>query len=72
MIELAEDLPTFEVNRHTITHRNPKMITNGIMACQEAFIEIDTTKMSQTFIQLLMHHMGNGEIRVRMAEKATS
>lgn len=72
MIELAENLPTFEVNRHTITHRNPKMITDGIMVCKEAYIEIETTKMSQTFIQLLMHHMGEGHIRVRMAEKEQS
>lgn len=68
-IELAEDIPFFDVRDTTITHRNPKMITDGIMVCQEAYIEIETTKMSQTFIQLLMHHMGEGHIRVRMAEK---
>jgi hypothetical protein len=68
-IELAEDPPLFDVYGSTITHRNPKMIIDGIMVCQEAFIEIDTTKMSQTFVHLLMHHMGEGHIKVRIAEK---
>ena len=67
-IELAEDIPFFDVRDTTITHRNPKMITDGIMVCQEAYIEINTKSMSQTFIQLLMHHMGEGHIKVRMAE----
>jgi hypothetical protein len=68
-IELADDTPFFDVRGSTITHRNPKMITDGIMVCQEAFIEIDTSKMSQTFVQLLMHHMGEGHIKVHIAEK---
>jgi len=69
MIELAEDLPFFDVHQSTITHRNPKVITDGIMVCQEAYIEVNTKHMSQTFIQLLMHHMGEGHIKVRIAEK---
>ena len=69
MIELAEDLPFFDVHQSTITHRNPKVITDGIMVCQEVYIEVNTKHMSQTFIQLLMHHMGEGHIKVRMAEK---
>lgn len=69
MIELAEDLPFFDVSGNTITHRNPKMVTDGIMVCQEAYIEVNTKHMSQTFIQLLMHHMGEGHIKVRIAEK---
>ena len=68
-IELAEDTPFFDVRGSTITHRNPKMITDGIMVCQEAYIEINNKSMSQTFIQILMHHMGEGHIKVRMAEK---
>ena len=68
-IELADDIPTFDVHQSTITYRNPKMISDGIMVCQEAYIEIDTKTMSQTFIQLLMHHMGEGHIKVRIAEK---
>lgn len=69
MIELAEDIPMFDVHQSTITHRNPKVITDGIMVCQEAYIEVDTKTMSQTFIHLLMHHMGEGHIKVRIAEK---
>ena len=68
-IELADDTPMFDVSGSIITHRNPKMIVDGIMVCQEAYIEIDTTKMSPTFVQLLMHHMGEGHIKVRIAEK---
>lgn len=67
--EPAQDLPLFDVYGSTITHRNPKMIIDGIMACPEAYIEINTTTMSQTFIHLLMHHMGEGHIKVRIAEK---
>ena len=60
-------LPTFSVRENTITHENPTLISDGIMVCQEAFIEIDTTNMSQTFVHLLMHHMGEGNIRVKVA-----
>lgn len=71
MIELAtdNDTPTFEVTHNTITHRNPKVITDGIMMCQEAYIEINATNMSKSFLELLMHHMGEGNIKVRIAEK---
>jgi hypothetical protein len=60
--------PTFSVNQKTITHENPKIISDGLVVCKEAFIEIDTKDMSQTFVHLLMHHMGEGNIRVRMAK----
>ena len=69
MFELAEDIPMFDVHQSTITHRNPKVITDGIMVCQEAYIEVNTKSMSPTFIQLLMHHMGEGHLKVRIAEK---
>ena len=68
-IELAQDLPFFDVHQSTITHRNPKVITDGLVVCQEAYIEVYTKHMSQTFIQLLMHHMSEGHIKVRIAEK---
>ena len=61
-------LPTFSVRDRTITHENPKVISDGLVMCQEAYIEIDTTNMSQTFVQLLMHHMVEGNIRVRVAK----
>jgi hypothetical protein len=61
------ELPTFSVRERTITHENPKVITDGLIVCKEAYIEIDTTHMSQTFVHLLMHHMGEGHIRVKVA-----
>jgi hypothetical protein len=62
------ELPTFSVRERTITHENPTLISDGLVVCQEAYIEIDTTSMSQTFVHLLMHHMGEGNIRVRVAK----
>jgi len=62
------DLPTFSVRDCFITHENPTLISDGLVVCQEAFIEVDTTSMSQTFVQLLMHHMGEGNIRVKVAK----
>jgi hypothetical protein len=61
-------LPTFSMRDRTITHENPTLISDGLVVCQEAFIQIDTTNMSQTFVHLLMHHMGEGNIRVRVAK----
>jgi hypothetical protein len=61
-------LPAFSVRERTLTHENPTLISDGLMVCPEAFIEIDTTSMSQTFVQLLMHHMGEGHIRVKVAK----
>lgn len=61
------ELPTFSVHEHMVTYENPKVITDGIVLYREATIEIDTTGMSQTFLHLLMHHMGEGNIRVKVA-----
>ena len=61
-------LPTFSVRERTITHENPKVVSDGLVVCPEAFIEIDTTTMSNTFVHLLMHHMGEGNIRVKVAK----
>lgn len=61
-------LPTFSVREHMVTHENPKVIIDGIMLYREATIEINTTTMSQTFVHLLMHHMGEGNIRVKVAK----
>ena len=66
------ELPTFEVNKERIVYRNPTVINDGIMVCQEAFIEIDTTRMSQEFLMRLMWHMGEGHVRVLIAEKETT
>ena len=61
------DLPTFSVHERKVTHENPKVITDGIVLYREAHIEVDTTKMSQEFLQRLMWHMGEGHIRVKVA-----
>lgn len=61
-------IPTFTVQNKTITHENPTLLSDGLVVCQEAFIEIDTTSMSQTFVHLLMHHMSEGNIRVKVAK----
>jgi hypothetical protein len=61
------DLPTFSVRENTITHENPTVITDGIMVCKEAYIEIDTSHMGQDFVLRLMYHMGEGHIRVKVA-----
>ena len=62
------ELPTFSVHEHMVTYENPKCITDGIVLYREATIEIDTTTMSQTFVHLLMHHMSEGHIRVKVAK----
>jgi hypothetical protein len=61
-------LPTFSVRDRFITHENPTLINDGLVVCQEAFIEIDTTSMSVEFLHLLMHHMSEGNIRVKVAK----
>jgi hypothetical protein len=61
------DLPTFSVHNSTVTHENPKVIIDGLVLHREAHIEVDTTKMSQEFLQRLMWHMGEGHIRVKVA-----
>jgi hypothetical protein len=60
-------LPTFSVHELMVTYENPKVIIDGIMLYREATIEINTKDMSQTFLHLLMHHMSEGNIRVKVA-----
>lgn len=60
--------PTFSVYQHTMVYENPKVIMDGLVLYREATIEIDTKDMSQTFLHLLMHHMGEGNIRVKVAK----
>jgi len=56
-------IPTFSVHDNKVVYENP--ITDGV--AQEATIEIDTGVMSQTFLHLLMHYMGEGHIRVKVS-----
>jgi hypothetical protein len=62
------ELATFSVRENIITHENPKVISDGLMVCQEAFIEIDVSLMGSEFVQFLMYHMGEGNIRVKVAK----
>ena len=64
---MTEALPTFSVHEHMVTYENPKVITDGIVLYKEATIEIDASKMSQSFLHLLMWHMGEDNIRVKVA-----
>jgi hypothetical protein len=43
-------------------------VVAALVVSQEAFIEIDSTHMSQEFLLKLMYHIGQGNIRVRIAE----
>jgi hypothetical protein len=43
-------------------------VVAAMVVSQEAFIEIDSTHMSQEFLLKLMYHIGQGNIRVRIAE----
>ena len=63
------ELPTFSVHEHRVTYENPKCITDGIVLYREATLEIDTTKMGQEFLLHLMHHLSEGNIRVKVASK---
>ena len=62
------ELPTFSVRDRFITHENPKVINDGLVVCQEAYIQIDTSHMGQEFLLRLMYHMGEGHIRVKVAK----
>jgi len=62
------ELPTFSVRDRFITHENPTLISDGLVVCQEAFIQIDTSHMGQEFLLRLMYHMGEGHIRVKVAK----
>lgn len=62
------DLPMFTVHESTVTHENPKVITDGLRLYHEAHIEIDATKMTSGFLHMLMYHMGEGNIRVKIAK----
>lgn len=65
----AVDLPTFSVHQSTVVYENLKMIFDGMVVHREAVIEIDASKMRQEFLLNLMHHLSEGNIRVKMASK---
>lgn len=65
---LNNDTPVFSVHGARIKVRRPRTVVAAMTISQEAFIEIDSTHMSQEFLMKLMYHIGQGNVRVRIAE----
>jgi hypothetical protein len=63
-----DNVPIFSVQGPRIKVRRPRTVVAAMTISQEAFIEIDSTQMSQEFLLKLMYHIGQGGIRVRVAE----
>jgi hypothetical protein len=63
-----DETPVFSVHGPRIKTRKPRTLIAASMVSQEAFIEIDSTHMSQDFLMKLMYHIGQGNIRVKIAE----
>ena len=63
-----DDVPIFSVQGHRIKVRKPRALVAAMTVSQEAFIEVDSTQMSQEFLLKLMYHIGQGSIRVKIAE----
>ncbi len=65
---IDDNVPIFSVHGPRIKVRKPRVLVAAMTVSQEAFIEIDSTHMSQEFLMKLMYHIGQGNIRVRIAE----
>lgn len=63
-----DNVPIFSVHGPRIKVRKPRVLVAAMTVSQEAFIEIDSSSMSQDFLMKLMFHVGQGNIRVRIAE----
>ena len=63
-----DNVPIFSVYGPRIKVRKPRVLVAAMTVSQEAFIEIDSSSMSQDFLMKLMFHVGQGNIRVRIAE----
>ena len=63
-----DNVPIFSVHGPRIKVRKPRVLVAAMAVSQEAFIEIDSSSMSQDFLMKLMFHVGQGNIRVRIAE----
>ena len=63
-----DNVPIFSVQGPRIKVRRPRTVVAAMTISQEAFIEIDSTQMSQEFLLKLMYHIGQGSIRVKIAE----
>ena len=60
-----------EINTRTvrISTREPGLVSDGLVVSREAYLEVNTSVMRQDFIKLLMHHIKEGHIRVKMARE---
>ena len=63
-----DNVPVFSVQGPRIKVRRPRTVVAAMTVSQEAFIEIDSSSMSQEFLLKLMYHIGQGGIRVRITE----
>ena len=63
-----DNVPIFSVHGPRIKVRKPRVLVAAMTVSQEAFIEVDSTQMSQGFLLKLMYHIGQGSIRVKIAE----
>ncbi len=64
----SDETPVFSVHGPRIKTRKPRTLIAASVVSQEAFIEIDSTHMSQDFLMKLMYHIGQGNIRVKVSE----
>lgn len=63
-----DDVPVFSVHGPRIRVRRPRTVVAAMVVSQEAYIEIDSSGMSQEFLLKLMYHIGQDNIRVKIAE----
>jgi hypothetical protein len=61
-------IPVFSLHENNIVYENPKCISDGLLLCKEATIEINTKHIRNDFLQRLMYHMGEGHIQVKVAK----
>lgn len=71
IFSVTPEPPTYNIVDTTVTYENPKIIFDGIVMHREACIEIDTANMRSDFLKLLMYHMGEGHIRIKVAKRLT-
>lgn len=63
-----DSTPIFSVYGPRIKARRPRTLVAAAVVCQEAFIEIDSSHMSQEFLLKLLYHIGQGNVRIKVAE----
>lgn len=63
-----DHVPIFSVHGPRIKVRRPRTVVAAMTIAQEAFIEIDSSGMSQEFLMKLIYHIGHGNVRVKISE----